>query len=378
MGGPIKRESGSGDGSIVGAPAAPPARATRPPVTEPSLPIALLDRYGPDAAGPPPSRDEAWAHVHQLATGRYENFSVLSRLVPQRLRDDFAAFYAFCRWSDDLGDELGAGEAARQRSIDLLAWWRRELHACFARAGGDAEAPMRHPVFIALHETIRRHTLPVEPFDHLIDAFEQDQRVTRYGTWDELVGYCSRSANPVGNVVLRFAGHLPEAEGGAPGSDELFAMSDATCSALQLINFWQDVRRDLLERDRVYVPSEETGVTAEMLRDWLGRPNDPEARVPYIKAIRPLVDRTAELFARGSELPGRVQDRSLRPVIWLFGAGGEAVLRRVRRMGGATLWHRPTLPKWEKAALVGRAWVSFCLVNRAAGTSPAGVDTSAP
>jgi len=315
-------------------------------------PIPLLPRYGPSGDAPAPSGAEAIAYCRALATGHYENFSVLSALVPHTLRDPFAAVYAFCRWSDDLGDETGNTDEARARSLELLAWWRRELHACFAHvADPSAQAP-RHPVYIALVPAIRSYRLPLPPFDDLISAFEQDQRVTRYQTWDQVVGYCRLSANPVGRIVL----HLGGVDTTDPAHAKLVEMSDATCTALQLINFWQDVRRDLVERDRVYLPASETGISGEMLRDWADRPNDPEARVPYIHAIRPLIMRTRDLFARGRDLPNHLS-RDIGPVVWLFGAGGLAVTRAVESIGCATLWRRPKLTKSAKGVLVARAMI---------------------
>ena len=334
-------------------------------------PIPLLPRYGPSGDAPAPSGPEAIAYCRALTTTHYENFSVLSALVPHRLRDPFAAVYAFCRWSDDLGDETGTTVEARAQSLELLAWWRRELRACFAHAngGGDpSDGAPRHPVYIALAPVIRAYRLPIQPFDDLISAFEQDQRVTRYQTWDELLGYCHLSANPVGRIVL----HLGGVDTAAPANAAIVDKSDATCTALQLINFWQDVRRDLLERDRVYVPEAETGISPAMLRDWATRPNDPEARVPYIKAIRPLVMRTRELFGRGRDLPNRLGP-DIGPVVWLFGAGGMAILRAVEGIGCATLWKRPTLSKPAKAVLVARAMVrarAGSMLSRTKPTSP--------
>jgi squalene synthase HpnC len=332
-------------------------------VIDPRTPILdLLDRLGPGCA-PALSRDDAWGYVRGLATSHYENFSVLSSLVPERLRDDFASVYAFCRWADDLGDETGSDQAARERSLALLDWWRSELHACYAGSP-------RHPVFVALRETIERHHLPDRPFSDLIDAFVQDQKIRAYATWAQLLDYCSRSANPVGRIVLMLAGHRPETD-----DRHRFAMSDATCTALQLINFWQDVRRDLVERDRVYVPALDTGITPEMLRSWMtpdaGR--TPEVRLRYIRGMRPLVDRTRLLFDEGAPLPGLVAPE-IRPVIWLFGAGGRAVLSRVEAIGCTTLWQRPKLSKFTKAALVARAWLMVRtggLGRRQAGASNA-------
>lgn len=316
------------------------------PTIDPSIPpIALLDRFGPESpSAPAVSPAEAIAYCRGLATSRYENFSVLSSLVPFDLRDDFAAVYAFCRWADDLGDETGSGESARARSTMLLDWWRSETRRCFA---GDAS----HPVFIALLQTIRKHAPPITPFLDLIDAFEQDQRLTRYQTWAELLDYCRRSANPVGRLVLHLGGY-PD----TPEHAHRYAMSDATCTALQLTNFWQDVRRDLLERDRVYIPALDTGVSADTLGDWMNRGDDPAARVPYIRMLRSLVERTWPLFEQGRPLPATLSPR-IAPVVGLFGAGGEHILHAVERIGCTTLWQRPRLSKLAKLRLVGRAWL---------------------
>ncbi|MDX2114509.1 MAG: squalene/phytoene synthase family protein [Planctomycetota bacterium] len=296
--------------------------------------------------------EEARRYVRGLTTGHYENFSVLSRLVPADLRDDFAAVYAYCRWSDDLADETGADESARARSLELLSEWRRQLRRCFAFARGESDERPRHAVYVTLAETVRRRGLLEEPFQHLLDAFEQDQRVRRYETWEQVVGYCTRSADPVGRIILMLDGR----DIASGGSAELVRMSDATCTALQLTNFWQDVRRDLLERDRVYIPAAETGLTGEMLREWSVRGEDPAARVPFIRAVRPLVERTRELFRVGRPLPRALGSR-LSPVVWLFGAGGESVLDGVEGIGCATLWERPRLGKGRKAALVVQAGI---------------------
>lgn len=323
--------------------------------------MTMLGRFGPEAGEgdrPRVSSAEATAYCHGLARAHYENFPVLTGLVPERLRDDFAAVYAFCRWSDDLGDETGRDEAARERSRALLAWWRGELLRCFEFARGDGRGAPTHPVFVALAGTFSRHEhLNAGPFEDLVSAFEQDQTVTRYETWDRLLDYCDRSANPVGRIVLTLGGCAP------PGVDaanaERYRLSDLTCSALQLINFWQDVRRDLLERDRVYLPSAETGISAEDLRAWLDEPGslEPENRTRYIRAVRGLVERTEAMFDEARGLPGML-DPALAPVVRLFAEGGRAVLRAVVRQGCTTLWRRPRLTKTVKGALVARAWLS--------------------
>lgn len=373
---PVGERGGSrGRGPIECACAAggagPASARRRTPALTLTRPIEQLDRFGPDAdrSAPPPSPDEARRYVRALAGRRYENFSVLSSLVPERLRDDFAAVYAFCRWSDDLGDETGSTVTARARSIELLDWWRSELESCFAAAlperyggpsgsaaGGEPPPEVRHPVFVALADVIRRRDLPDRPFHDLIDAFVQDQHLLRYQTWEQLIDYSSRSANPVGRLVLMLGGYSLD----EPEHEHLFAMSDATCTALQLTNFWQDARRDLLERDRVYLPLSEMGLTEAQLRDWLHRPNDAAARVPFIRALRPLCERTRQLYETGKPLPAALNNE-LSPVVWLFWAGGRSVLRSIDRIGCATLWERPTLSRVKKASLVAAASVRFRL-----------------
>jgi squalene synthase HpnC len=306
-----------------------------------------LRRFGPDRIGPgsapPMGEREARAWCAALARGHYENFSVLSALVPQRLRDDFAAVYAFCRWSDDLGDE--AGEAGEER-LRLLAWWRGELEACFA---GEA----RHPVFVALRPTVAAHALPIRPFDDLVRAFEDDQRITRYGTWDGLVGYCTRSADPVGRIVLGLFGARTAANE---------SLSDRICTALQVVNHLQDVRRDLLERDRIYLPAEFTAGIADFearLRRSaeLGHACDREFLAEYRAAVRPIADRCHALFAEGRPLLDALPPDA-RPVVRLFVEGGEGVLERIEAWHLETCLHRPRLSRGRKAFLVARAWLS--------------------
>ncbi|MAY73365.1 MAG: squalene synthase HpnC [Phycisphaerae bacterium] len=305
-------------------------------------PIEQLADLGPNADISALSASGAQKYVDALTAGSDENFHVLSRFVPEAVRPDFAAVYAFCRWSDDLADE-----APRDQAPELLRWWRRELEACFA---DPSEA--RHPVFAALRQTADRHRLPIDPFSHLLDAFDQDQRVARYETWDQLLGYCQRSADPVGRIVLMLAGHRPSSED--PASAELEEWSDSICTGLQLVNFWQDVRRDLVERDRVYFPSEEAGIDAETLRDWMARPKDPEARVPYIRALRALLHKTMPMFDAAEPLIARINP-DFRRAVWLFAAGGRAIGTKIDRSGCPTLWRRPKLTKLEKGSLLLRA-----------------------
>ena len=297
------------------------------------------------------SLEESLAYCHALAHGHYENFSVMSSLVPPSLRDDFAAVYAFCRWADDLGDEMGDPD----ESLRLLAWWRRELDDCFAGV------PV-HPVMVALADTVTRHELPREPFEHLIDAFEQDQRVTRYDTWDQVIDYCRRSANPVGRLVLMLFGE--------PREDEYLLPSDAICTGLQLVNHWQDVGRDMLERDRCYIPRELITVTDfdSRLRECagLGFCADHE----FLEASRTIVSscirRTEPYFHEGASLIPRLSAEA-RPVVRLFRDGGVHVMNLIGHWNYETVLHRPRLSVVTKLALVSRAWLGARSARRKGG-----------
>ena len=304
-----------------------------------------LNEFGPAQIGPgvSPPMDEASARAwcQALAEGHYENFSVLSALVPTRMRGDFAAVYAFCRWADDLGDEAGSPGEER---LQLLAWWRGELQACF-------DGAPRHPVFVALRPTVVAYKLSIEPFTDLISAFEEDQVKVRYATWDELDAYCRRSADPVGRLVLSVFGLATQ---------ERFTLSDRVCTALQLVNHVQDVRRDLLDRDRIYLPAECTAAipnfesrlrrTAE-----LGYACDQQFLSEYRAAVRPMVDRCWKLLEEGRTLLPTLTDEA-HAVIRLFIEGGERLLGNIEAWNLETCIHRPKLSRTERGMLVMRAW----------------------
>jgi squalene synthase HpnC len=295
----------------------------------------------------PPAEAAAMERARAIASSDRENFVVLSRLVPARLRDDFAAVYAFCRHADDLADERGPSEKARAEAAADLAEARVHLHA----AVDNLKAP---PLFTNLARTIRAHRIPLRLFDDLLDAFEQDQRVTRYRTWDQLIDYCRRSADPVGRIVLVMAGHRPSAED--PGTAELEAKSDKVCTGLQLANFWQDVRSDLLDRDRVYMPAEVTRLTPEQLRGLADAgPDNADAQVRFSAALAPLVRRTRPLFDGAADLHRRV-DPAVAAPIWLFRRGGIRVLERIEADGCSTLWNRPRITRSDRLRMLARAW----------------------
>ena len=231
-------------------------------------PKDFVATHGTDFAGW--SVEDSLAYTRALSGSHYENFHVVSVLLPKRLHQDFFNIYAYCRWADDLGDEF----SDPSRSLELLDWWQRELEALYA---GEA----RHPVFVALKGTVQAHQLPQEPFADLIKAFVQDQTINRYRSYTQVLDYCVRSANPVGRLVLHLCGYADE---------QRFRLSDATCTALQLANHWQDVRRDYFERDRVYVPEE------TLLRHGASHPalelalSEGRATPPLQSAFRELVD----------------------------------------------------------------------------------------
>ncbi len=291
--------------------------------------VAELCRYGPDSTGPPVSVARARSYCSRLARRHYENFTVASFLLPRRLLRHFHNVYAYCRWADDLADEVGGG----QRALELLRWWRGELLRCY-------EGQARHPVMVALRDTIRQFEIPAQPFLDLLFAFEQDQMVRSYQTFDQLMGYCRFSANPVGHLVL----YLCRAY-----TDDRAVLADFVCTGLQLANFWQDVARDL-DIGRVYLPVED--------RIRFGYTDEDLHTRRYNSAFRDLmryeVDRTRELFRCGWPLVNRL-DKGVRLDIELFIRGGLAILRRIEAHDYNVWRQRPVLGRWHKAALLGGA-----------------------
>jgi squalene synthase HpnC len=290
------------------------------------------------------SPEDSLAYTRWLATHHYENFHVVSLLLPKRLHQDFYNVYSFCRWADDLGDETGD----TAESLRLLAWWRAELRAmCTGQA--------RHPVFVALRGTAREHSLPVQLFDDLIHAFEQDQTVTRYRNFDELFQYCRYSANPVGRLVLGLCGYHDAGRQ---------ALSDATCTALQLANFWQDVTVDLA-KDRVYLPLDLLEAHGYPLEALLARKFDGRFRA----AMQEAVDVTRGLFLRGLPLADSV-DRRLAIDLELFSRGGLKVLEKIERQDCDVLTSRPAISKVERVGLLLGA-ITRRTFSRSAGSQAA-------
>ena len=273
---------------------------------------------------------EAYASCERDARAHYENFPVASLLLPRRMRPHVAAVYAFARAADDFADEGARGEAER---LDLLAGWALRLHrAADAAEAGPAprrgEPPNAVAIFIALGETIRSLSLPVRLFDDLIGAFRQDVTVKRYPTWDHLMDYCRRSANPVGRLVLRIAGAR---------DDRLDGWSDAMCTALQLTNFWQDVRADL-DRGRIYLPAD------ERTRHGAEETDLAEGRVTpgWQRALGTAAARTRRLFDEGRPVCDGVDGR-LRYELRATWLGGVRILDRLERSRFDVIESRPSL-----------------------------------
>ena len=294
------------------------------------FPIEFLEEHG--RSFPAWGLDDSRRYTRALTRAHYENFSVASMLVPKRLRQDYCNIYAYCRWADDLGDETGDPA----KSLDLLGWWRSELLSMYS---GQAI----HPVFVALRDTVVRHGLPPQDFEDLLHAFEQDQSIQRYGTYGDLLEYCRFSANPVGRLVLRVNDCVDEG---------LFNLSDRICTALQMANHWQDIRRDW-GMDRVYMPievMESNGYSLEMLADDMA---SGTASDDCKSTVRELTERAAALFTSGLPLADRLEGR-LAFEIELFARAGMAVLEKIRAQGWDTIAHRPTIHRSERVMLLLR------------------------
>ena len=280
-----------------------------------------------------PTVEEARAWCHHLATSHYENFHVVTWFLPKEFKTDFEALYSYCRASDDLGDEVATPEIGMR----LLEEWGVLLRECY-------EAPERtkHPIFVALTETIRERQIPMQPFLDLLAAFKADQTKTRHASIAELEEYSVYSANPVGRMILHTCGYHDET---------LNLLSDKICTALQLANFWQDVGEDW-DRGRVYLPQDwmaRFGVTEEQIA---ARRTTPQFR----EMMRGLVAETRAMFNEGAALERGVE-KQLAVTLRLFRRGGESILNAIEALGYDTLTRRPVVTKAAKVKLLGRAFV---------------------
>jgi squalene synthase HpnC len=276
-----------------------------------------------------PSLIDAQQYCVRLATSHYENFPVVTWFLPKRLHQHFYNVYAYCRISDDLGDEVGD----KQQSLLLLDQWEAELALCY-------KGEPRHPVFVALRETVRKFDIPQHEFSDLLRAFRQDQIVTHYPRFADLLGYCQYSANPVGHLVLYLCGYCDA---------ERQKLSDYTCTALQLANFWQDVALDF-EKGRTYLPLEDFARFGVRERELAERRATPQFRA----MMKFEIERAREWFQRGLPLAKKV-DRRLALDIELFSRGGLAILRAIERQNYDVLSSRPVISRRRKILLLARA-----------------------
>lgn len=297
-----------------------------------------LDRFGPASDGQRLSLDDAETYCRQLARKHYENFSVASVLLPKHLRQHFYNVYAYCRWADDLSDEIGN----QAKSLELLRWWRGQLSACY-------DGQVQHPVFVALANTITEFRVPMSPFVALLDAFECDQRKERYATFEDLLEYCRRSADPVGHIVL-YLGRCYDAEGAR--------LSDSICTGLQLANFLQDVSNDY-ERGRIYLPQTTWQRFGYDEQDFEKHVYDDR----WCVMMQHECSRASELLGAGWPLVERVS-RELRFQVELFLRGGLAILKEIERVEYNVWERRPKVSRVTKMRLVARTWLSKYRVSR--------------
>lgn len=310
--------------------------------------VKELETWGPDGTRrvPTPTLSQAEEYCRRLATSHYENFPLVSLLLPKRLHQHFYNIYAYCRWADDLSDELGNPA----QSLTMLQWWQEELNDCY-------QGLTRHPVFVALRPTIEQFQIPQTPFSDLISAFEQDQRVNEYESFEQLRDYCRRSADPVGRLVLHLIGQP---------SPQNFAWSDSICTGLQLANFWQDVERDS-RIGRIYLPRADRKRFGYSQDDFNERRESPA----FLQLMEFQVNRARDWLRAGEPLiavlPGRFQVD-----IDLFARGGHRILDRIEKIGYRVWSQRPVVTKWDGLelllrALMARLWRPF-LPRR--GSSP--------
>lgn len=267
----------------------------------------------------------------KLARTHYENFPVASFLLPKRLREPIALIYAFARQADDFADE---GDLLPEQRLELLNGFKAELERIQQNIQPNTE------LFIALQAAISKHQLPIQPFYDLLDAFSQDVTKTRYQDFGEVMHYCRRSANPVGRLMLS----LYKAD-----SPKNIGMADAICSALQLINFLQDIAIDI-QKDRIYLPQDELQkykVTEAQIADG-------DASGTWSLLMELQINRTRKLLQSGAPLglalPGRM-GLEMRMII----AGGERILKKLHQAHGNVFEYRPKLSKKDWLYMAYRA-----------------------
>ena len=279
------------------------------------------------------SLEDAESYCRKLAKSHYENFLVASVFLPAHLRQHYYNIYAYCRISDDLGDETSSPTL----SLELLNRWEEGLQSCF-------DGHPRHPVFIALRETIEQFQIPITPFANLLEAFKRDQIKNRYATYDELLDYCRYSANPVGHLVLYLIGYRDA---------ERRELSDKTCTALQLANHWQDIGRDLVRLNRIYIPLEDMHHFGYTEADLVAQTCNDR----FVELMRLEIGRARSLFQEGQKLRDWVRPSHALD-IELFSRCGLEILRQIELAHYDVFRHRPTLTKWNSLRILTQSWWS--------------------
>ena len=297
-----------------------------------------LSKHGPQSGDKRLSLAAARSYCAYVTRSHSENFTVVSALLPRRLVPHFHAVYAYCRWADDLADETSSGQVA----LDLLAWWRGELHDCY-------DGNPTHPVMISLRETIAKYHIPRELFLNLLLAFEQDQHIKQYNTFEQLLRYCRNSANPVGHLLLYlFECFTPERA----------KLSDEVCTGLQLANFWQDVARDAA-KGRCYIPIEDQ----VRFNSYEADGNAKRSTTAFAEMMKFEVDRTRGYFERGSLLLNDLPHMA-RLDVDLFIRGGHAILDAIEAIHYDIWCQRPEVSKRQQLVLLAQAVLKSVLTHR--------------
>lgn len=317
---------------------------------EPEIFDKELRRFGPDAKPISLSVHEALEYCKALTLSHYENFSIVSLLLPKELRQPFFVVYAYCRWSDDLADENDGSEESRKKSLEWLDWWEQGLNDCYSNTSAISSVKINneaknHPVFVALRGVVKKYHLPKQPFADLLTAFRRDQMKHRYETLDDLLDYCRYSADPVGRIVLSLVYSSIKKNG--PNESQLI-WSDSICTGLQLANFWQDVTRDV-KMGRCYIPKE---MADQFGIDLNNLSNSREFR----SMLKLLVDDARQRLQSGIPLVASVP-KKIRLDIALFIQGGFAVLDSIEKNGYNVLLKRPVVTRWTKIRLMLKTWL---------------------
>jgi len=291
-----------------------------------------------------PSLEQAYLFCQQLAQSHYENFPVASVLLPKSLRRPISVIYAFARTADDFADE---GDALQQHRLQQLNDYDSALQDISENCYDN-----NNPIFIALDDVIKQHNLPIQLFVDLLDAFKQDVVKDRYRNFDEVLNYCKRSADPVGRLLLLLS-HSP--------TNIQLQQSDAICSALQLINFYQDIVQDMNESNRIYIPTEELeqfNIDERLLTDM----NADTASISPL--LRLQYQRAKQLMSQGYQLGASLNGR----IGWEIRAmtlGGIATLSQLMSQPDHSLLKRPRLSKWTLLRMMMMSMSKRVYLNKA-------------